>query len=53
MRSRGAYPLSRWLSQYLDGKQNFTTFSRQAVEHLQKLMGKQTCPFSVRERGAD
>ncbi|MHB0818514.1 nucleoid-associated protein YejK [Stutzerimonas stutzeri] len=34
----GAYPLSRWLGQYLDGVQDFTSFSREAVEHLQRLM---------------
>ncbi|QNH02491.1 nucleoid-associated protein YejK [Pseudomonas sediminis] len=34
----GAYPFSGWLKAYLDGEQDFTAFSRQAVEHLQKLM---------------
>ena len=34
----GAYPFSGWLSQYMEGNQDFTTFSREAVEHLQKLM---------------
>ncbi|MFK3718909.1 nucleoid-associated protein YejK [Pseudomonas fulva] len=34
----GAYPLSGWLKQYLDQEQDFTAFSRLAVEHLQKLM---------------
>ncbi|WP_395185198.1 nucleoid-associated protein (plasmid) [Pseudomonas aeruginosa] len=34
----GAYPFSGWLQAYLDGKQDFTAFSRQAVEQLQKLM---------------
>lgn len=34
----GAYPFSGWLKAYLDGEQNFTAFSRQAVEQLQKLM---------------
>ncbi|MCP3790225.1 MULTISPECIES: nucleoid-associated protein YejK [unclassified Pseudomonas] len=34
----GAYPLSGWLKQYLEQEQDFTAFSRQAVEHLQKLM---------------
>ncbi|MBS9726674.1 nucleoid-associated protein YejK [Stutzerimonas stutzeri] len=34
----GAYPFSGWLSQYLDGTTDFTAFSHQAVEHLQKLM---------------
>lgn len=34
----GAYPFSGWLKRYLDEEQDFTAFSRQAVEHLQKLM---------------
>ena len=34
----GAYPFSGWLKAYLDGEQDFTAFSRQAVAHLQKLM---------------
>ena len=34
----GAYPFSGWLKRYLDGEQDFTAFSRQAVEQLQKLM---------------
>ncbi|WP_447593608.1 nucleoid-associated protein YejK [Aquipseudomonas campi] len=34
----GAYPLSGWLRDYFDGKQDFITFSHVAVEHLQKLM---------------
>ncbi|MBF8163250.1 nucleoid-associated protein YejK [Ectopseudomonas hydrolytica] len=34
----GAYPFSGWLKAYLDGEQDFTAFSRQAVEHLQTLM---------------
>jgi nucleoid-associated protein len=34
----GAYPFSGWLAQYMEGNQDFTAFSRQAVEHLQKLM---------------
>ena len=34
----GAYPFSGWLSQYMGGNQDFTAFSRQAVEQLQKLM---------------
>lgn len=34
----GAYPFSGWLAQYMEGIQDFTAFSRQAVEHLQKLM---------------
>ncbi len=34
----GAYPFSGWLAQYMEGSLDFTAFSRQAVEHLQKLM---------------
>ncbi|MGN8257998.1 nucleoid-associated protein YejK [Pseudomonas sp. SMSB3] len=34
----GAYPLSGWLKQYLQAEQDFTAFTRMAVEHLQKLM---------------
>jgi len=34
----GAYPFSGWLKEYLTGKQDFTGFSREAVEHLQRLM---------------
>lgn len=34
----GAYPLSGWLSEYLDGGQDFVSFSRQAAEHLVRLM---------------
>jgi nucleoid-associated protein len=34
----GAYPFSGWLKDYLDGNRDFTAFSREAVEHLQKLM---------------
>ncbi|HTN31758.1 MAG TPA: nucleoid-associated protein YejK [Pseudomonas sp.] len=34
----GAYPFSGWLKGYLDGGEDFAAFSRQAVEHLQKLM---------------
>ncbi|KHO65327.1 MULTISPECIES: nucleoid-associated protein YejK [Pseudomonas] len=34
----GAYPFSGWLKGYLDNQQDFAAFSRQAVEHLQKLM---------------
>jgi nucleoid-associated protein len=34
----GAYPFSGWLKGYLDNGQDFAGFSRQAVEHLQKLM---------------
>ena len=34
----GAYPFSGWLKGYLDNERDFAAFSRQAVEHLQKLM---------------
>jgi len=34
----GAYPLSGWLKQYLEEQHDFTSFSRLAVEHLQKLI---------------
>ena len=34
----GAYPFSRWLKEYLDESQDFTAFSRHAVEHLQKML---------------
>jgi len=34
----GAYPFSGWLKAYLDNERDFAAFSRQAVEHLQKLM---------------
>ncbi|MCY1410550.1 Nucleoid-associated protein YejK [compost metagenome] len=34
----GAFPFSGWLKSYLDGGRDFAAFSRQAVEHLQKLM---------------
>ena len=34
----GAYPFSGWLKQYLEQEKDFTSFSRVAVEHLQKLM---------------
>lgn len=34
----GAYPFSGWLKAYLEEDQDFTAFSRVAVEHLQKLM---------------
>lgn len=34
----GAYPFSGWLKAYLNGEQDFTAFSRQAVEQLKKLM---------------
>jgi nucleoid-associated protein len=31
----GAYPFSGWLKQYLEEQQDFTSFSRVSVEHLQ------------------
>lgn len=34
----GAYPFSGWLGEYLEGDRDFVGFSREAVEHLQKLM---------------
>lgn len=34
----GAYPFSGWLKQYLEEKHDFTSFSRLAVEQLQKLL---------------
>ncbi|MFJ3487175.1 nucleoid-associated protein YejK [Pseudomonas sp. NPDC090202] len=34
----GAYPLAGWLKRYLAGTEDFTTFSRTAVERLQALM---------------
>jgi nucleoid-associated protein len=34
----GAYPFSGWLKQYLEEQQDFTSFSRVSVEHLQKLI---------------
>jgi len=34
----GAYPMSRWLREFLDGDKNFLEYSTEAVEHLQKLM---------------
>ena len=34
----GAYPFSRWLSAYLQQTLSFIDFSREAVEHLVKLM---------------
>lgn len=34
----GAHPFSRWLKEYIDGAQDFTSFTHTAVEHLQKLM---------------
>jgi nucleoid-associated protein len=34
----GAHPFSGWLKEYLDNDKDFTSFTRTAVEHLQKLM---------------
>lgn len=34
----GAFPFSGWLKEYLDDSQDFTGFTRKAVEHLKKLM---------------
>ena len=34
----GAYPFSRWLREFVDGPRDFTSFSREAVEHLLRLM---------------
>ena len=34
----GTHPFSGWMKEYLNGVQNFTTFSRTAVEHLHNLM---------------
>ncbi|BAW27495.1 nucleoid-associated protein YejK [Pseudomonas putida] len=34
----GAYPLTRWLNAYLDGQSDFVAFTREAAEHLTKLM---------------
>jgi nucleoid-associated protein len=34
----GAHPFSGWLAKFLAGGTTFTEFSREAVEHLQKLM---------------
>ncbi|MGP0171346.1 nucleoid-associated protein, partial [Pseudomonas sp. NCHU5208] len=34
----GAYPFSGWLKAFLDGTLDFVSFTRQAVEQLQKLM---------------
>ncbi len=34
----GAHPFSGWLKEYFDGRQDFTSFSRVAIEHLQTLM---------------
>ncbi|MDF5803534.1 nucleoid-associated protein [Pseudomonas aeruginosa] len=34
----GAYLFSGWLGEYLEGDRDFVGFSREAVEHLQKLM---------------
>jgi len=34
----GAYPLTGWLNAYLDGKTDFVAFTREAAEHLTRLM---------------
>lgn len=34
----GAFPLSGWLSKYMDGTESFVDFSSDAVEHLTRLM---------------
>ncbi|MBD1550988.1 nucleoid-associated protein YejK [Pseudomonas typographi] len=34
----GAYPFSGWLKAYLEDEQDFTAFTVEAVQHLQKLM---------------
>lgn len=34
----GAYPFCGWLKAFVDGKQDFAAFSREAVEHLQNLI---------------
>ncbi len=34
----GAYPFSGWLKAYFEGKSDFMQFSRDAVEHLTRLM---------------
>ncbi|MWK56944.1 nucleoid-associated protein YejK [Pseudomonas otitidis] len=34
----GAYPLSGWLKEYLVGGRDFTEFSRDAAQHLQRLL---------------
>lgn len=34
----GAHPLSEWLQAFIKGQSNFEDFSKQAAEHLQRLM---------------
>ena len=34
----GAFPFSGWLANYMAGTEDFTSFSREAVEHLTSLM---------------
>lgn len=34
----GAFPFSGWLAKYMAGTEDFTSFSREAVEHLTSLM---------------
>ncbi|VVM43402.1 Nucleoid-associated protein YejK [Pseudomonas fluorescens] len=34
----GAYPFSGWLKSFIDGKTTFIDFTREAVEHLTRLM---------------
>ncbi|EKT4528449.1 MULTISPECIES: nucleoid-associated protein YejK [Pseudomonas] len=34
----GAYPMSRWLREFLDGEKNFHDYSTEAVDHLTRLM---------------
>jgi nucleoid-associated protein len=34
----GAYPFSGWLQAYIKGTSDFTAFTQQAAEHLQRLM---------------
>lgn len=34
----GAYPMSRWLREFLDGDKNFLDYTTEAVEHLTRLM---------------
>lgn len=40
----GAYPFSGWLKALFEGKRGFMEFSRDAVEHLTKLMKNRICP---------
>jgi len=34
----GAYPMSRWLREFLDGDKNFLDYTTEAVDHLTRLM---------------